>query len=497
MTLLEAGLRPLVLKQGARALAILALLYFLSAFIQTGYVTPLEAFVGVLWLALCYILSRSLGIVATLALSFAGMVLWGIFLESVPVSDYATYYIRAARLISGDLSQLARAKSASTVGYYAAFHWLLGPAYVTNYIASAAAWAGGVAFIYGALRPLVNDEWKARFVCSGLALYPGFFVFSPVVSSESVYFLLSAICWWVISRHLTGVGPFPYLYVTTGVVTAALFLTRSNGLLALVVCLSIFVVDRQVLWPMSDQSATEPAPRRWQHPLVLCAIVLTAFVSVWFAHGYLSWSGDKGFEVTASQWGSVNLLIGTSVHAQGRLNVEDMELAGYTGKNQLPRAEANERAREIAIDRIAVDPVGFMRFALTDKVGQLWDREHALYYWAVGGHYWAVGAMDAEKRQRVRPLVFASLDGVYRLAFFLFLVLLIREVRRPSRLLALGAIALLLALPHVLVEAQPRYHLAMTPFIVVGSMLLVLDFHGRRDEWLPAARSIMQRWLGR
>ena len=48
--MLKAEVRPFVLKQGARALAVLVFLYFLNAFIQTGYVTLLQAIVGVAWL---------------------------------------------------------------------------------------------------------------------------------------------------------------------------------------------------------------------------------------------------------------------------------------------------------------------------------------------------------------------------------------------------------------------------------------------------------------
>ena len=71
--------------------------------------------------------------------------------------------------------------------------------------------------------------------------------------------------------------------------------------------------------------------------------------------------------------------VGTNFDAHGRNNRQDLELAGYRGENQLPRAEANEKAREIAMERITSDPVRFARFALTTKLGELWSRERALY----------------------------------------------------------------------------------------------------------------------
>ena len=61
--MLKAAARLPLKRQGPRALAVLAFLYLLSAFIQSGYVTPTQIIGGVLWLLLCYMLSQRLGIV--------------------------------------------------------------------------------------------------------------------------------------------------------------------------------------------------------------------------------------------------------------------------------------------------------------------------------------------------------------------------------------------------------------------------------------------------
>ena len=233
--MLKAVARLPLLENGARLLAGLVFLYFLNAFIQTGYVTPLQMIGGVLWLLLCYMLSRRLGVVTVLAASFAVSVLWGMMLESVPTWD-SLIFNKAAYLISlGEFSQLFETKSPATAAYYAVFHRLLGHGHVTGYIASSAAWAIGAAFVYKALSPHVDDVRLAKFVSFGLALCPTFVTYATTPSSEPVFFLLSTICAWLISRHLHGSGPFPYLYVAIGLVTAALFLTRTNGILALAV----------------------------------------------------------------------------------------------------------------------------------------------------------------------------------------------------------------------------------------------------------------------
>ena len=513
-------INPRLLKGGLQALAVLVFLYFLNATFQAGFYNPLplgvELTVGILWLILCYALSRTFGIVTILALSFAVYILWGIFAESVPTSDFLNIYKMAVSVSSGNFDQLFGGKSPTAIGYYALFHWLLGPSNLTNYIASSVAWTGGVALTYKTLRYFVSDEQKVRFICAGLALCPTFLVFSPVVSSESVFFSLSALCAWLISRHLTGRGPFPYLYIFLGIATAALFLTRVNGLLSLIVC--IFVIGAG--WRRSPANAEEGSftstSRSFRHALVLCSIVFVSFLIVWFAHGYLSQLSGQGFKVSASEGGALYLLFGTNIEAKGQFNSADRDLVGYTGRMN---ADINRRALNIVIERIQKDPIGIISLALTDKVAHLWGREYRLYLWAVGdrertgklkwpdflsdspgGRFSVLIESIADESQplnlKVAPLAILSLDGVYRVTLLLFLIMLAREVHRPSILLALGLIVFLLSVPHILVEVRPRYHMAMTPFIVVGSMLLAYDLWDHRREWYSSIRRLQERWLG-
>ena len=518
--MLEIRSSPHLLKAGLQAFALLAFLYFLNAFLRTDYFHPLhpigELVFGIIWLLLCWALSRTLGIVTILALSFSASILWGLFIESVPTSDFFVFHRAAGRLSMGEFAYLFSAKSPPAVAYYAAFHWLLGPTYMTNYIASSVAWTGGAALAYKALRSLYDDEKKVKFVCATLAFCPAFVVFSPVVSSESVFFLLSAVCAWLISRHIVGLSSSPGLYIAVGLATAGLFLTRANGILALLLCVSIIAVAGTRSPAEIEQEDLESKTRRYRHPLALCTIVLTAFFLVCFAYGYLSWQSGQGLKVTSPQRGSVYLLFGTNMERGGRYNVADLELAGYRGENKLPLDQANERARKIAIERIANDPIGFISFSLTDKVAQLWDRQYSLYILALGDkertekfyqQRTSIGTSSLRSIAdsvtdpsqppsiRVWPLVFISLDGVFRVTLLLFLFMLISEIRRPSPYLALGMVAFLLSVPHILIEVQPRYHLAMTPFIIVGSTLFAYDISSRCFEWCVAARRHKRRWL--
>ena len=85
--------------------------------------------------------------------------------------------------------------------------------------------------------------------------------FAPVNSSESVYFLLSAICAWLIARHLAAAGPFPYVYLGMGLVAAVLFLTRATGILAIAVCIAALGVGECGVSAKGRRAGHGPRPR--------------------------------------------------------------------------------------------------------------------------------------------------------------------------------------------------------------------------------------------
>ena len=503
--MLSPAASSFALRAGAHVLAGLAFLYFLNAFVQTGYISPTQAIVGVAWLAVCYAASRFLSIAVLLPLTFLAMVLWGLFLESSPVSDFAAFHIHAAEFSSGMFSSLFGTKSPPTVAYYAVFHRLLGPALAANYIASAAAWTVGAAFVYWAARPFFSDARDARFLSFSLALCPTFLVFSPVISSESVYFLLSAICAWLVSKHLTGSGRFSYLYIAMGLVTACLFLTRTSGIVGLLVCLGLIAVGGTAYCEGAEDGPATPGPKSFRRRIGAGAIVVVSFVAVWLSFAYtapavlpnalwptVSLLGGPEMRITSTPWGSLSFLFGTSFDSMGRYNSADLELAGYTGESRLTRAEADRRAREIAVERIARDPVRFVGFALSDKVAQLWGRENGLYL-AASGDRQASGGLSSGIQDLALPAW--TVCTASRSCSFLSCSLgrfVVPVISWPW-----GRSHSLLSLPHILLEVKPRYHLAMTPFIVVGSALLVLDLQRRRDEWLSTARSKARHWLDR
>ena len=148
-------------------------------------------------------------------------------------------------------------------------------------------------------------------------------------------------------------------------------------------------------------------------------------------------------------------------------------LSGYASDDPEVRARAPDKARELAWARIRDDPLGFVWFAVTDKVGHLWGREHAVI-----GLHWTTRTPPA-RDYRVLVAALWSVDGAYRITLLLFVTGLVGQIVRPGRTFVLGGIVLLYSLPHLLIEVQPRYHLSMAPYVIAGAFLFIHQLAAR------------------
>ena len=451
-------------RTGARALALAAFCFLCNAFVQSDGIRATEAVVGLGWLALCYALSARCSVPRVLVLTFLGGIAWGLFIESQPPSDWLRVFERSARFSRGEFHAAFESKNSTTMVYGALFHLLFGSGWVTHYVASALAWTAGSALVYAAIVPFTGDERRARFVCFAIALCPTFLVFSPVLGSEGMFFLLSAVCAWLVSKHLRSTRWNPWLYGGLGLAFALLFLTRPTGVLLLGVCVPIIAATGPaVRGASSSPRFGRPGARAAGTVVAVAAVVLTLMGIAYELRGF----GFQGL-VHPTPW--VYLQYGTNVAAGGQWNEGDVALntEGTGRRNE----RTNRIAREIALKRLAAAGVlKSARFALTEKMHRLYGRDTTLFARAYGS-----SDRGEVLRELVQPAVKRVVAGAYRLVFLLFLALLVREVWRPSRLLVLGAVVLLYSLPHLLVEVYPRMHMPMLPYLAAGAALLVYPF---------------------
>lgn len=461
-----------------RCLAGIAFLYMLNAFVQSGSIGPMELAVGLAWVVACFAAARWLRFWLILVIGFCLSLAWAFFVESRPISDFMGFH-RLAQTIAdtGEWLRALDAKSPPTVAYFAAFQTLLS-GFATNYVAGALAWTAGCFLFYRAAAVHL-ESLRARLICAGLAFYPTFVVFAGVPSSESVFFLVSGAAIWSLSKAVAGSGRVRLGYAAlAGLFVAVLYLTRMNGLILLLPCVYVLLA-----WGGTGEKPRK-APGWVESGVLPAAVAVGAVVVAVLAFGGLAAAKGDGFRMTTSEAGGLLLLFGTNKASRGGYNLLDATLAGHGAEDPAIRARAPAKAREIALNRILDDIPGFLAFAGTDKVAQLWGRERPEIGRSIGPPERRV-LVDA----RVLTTVVRLSDGAYRTVLVLFLVALIVQVVRPDQALVLGAVVLLYALPHVFIEVQPRYHLAMAPYVIAGALLCAADLVARR---LPA----MRRWFG-
>ena len=477
--------RSKVRLHAGRCLAGIAFLYMLNAFVQSGYVRPLELVFGLVWVLVCFAAARWLRVWLILLIGFCLSLGWAFLVESRPISDFMGFH-RLAQTI-GDTGEWLRAldsKSPSTVAYFAAFQTFVS-GFATNYVAGALAWTAGSFLIYRAAAAHLKQALRARLICAGVAFYPTFVVFAGVPSSEAVFFLLTGAAIWSLSRVVAGpAGPvwirLGYAALA-GVFVAVLYLSRMNGLVLLLPCVYVLLA-----WcaPGDGIGTGATDTDRVSQRLLPPGVLVCAFVVAVLAFGGLASMKGDGFRVTPSDSGGLLLLFGTNKTSWGGYNLMDATLAGHGAEDPAVRARAPARAREIALQRIFNDVPGFLAFAATDKVAHLWGRERPEIGRSIGPPERHV-LVDA---RLLRTVVLLS-DGAYRTVFLLFLASLIAQIVRPDRALIFGTVVLLYSLPHLFIEVQPRYHLAMTPYLIAGALLGVADIVSRR---VP----LMRRWIG-
>lgn len=416
-------------------------------------------------------MSARYSVLSVLTFTFFGCVAWGLYLQSEPTSDWLYFYQISKQFLEGDSLKWFKTKSITTTAYGMLFQWLLGSGWLTNYIASALALVVGSAFVYAAILPFTGNRRQARFVCFALALCPTFLVFIPNLGSKIIFYLVSAICAWLISLHLHGREYHRWLYLGLGLALGLLFQTRPHGALLLPVCVGIVAMTGAAPARQARSSAPPPGmrpttPKRWTP----CLLMLVAFASVLLAHGSLYYIHGQGFQLMSHQLSALNLLHGTNVDSKGMHDPSQVALIEMDKDKSYRKTRAFSTARKVALERITSDVPGFFKFAFTTKMKSLYGRDTMLFRGAYGGS----DRGDVLDRH-VKPTAEHVEMGVYRLVFLLFLALLAREIWRPGRLLVLGVIVLLYSLPHLFYEVHYRFHQLMLPYFVVGAALLAYE----------------------
>jgi len=284
--------------------------------------------------------------------------------------------------------------------------------------------------------------------------------YASLITSESVFNFLLVVCLCIVSRYQR--HPGRWTAGALGIAGGLLCLTRMSGG-AFVVAFAVYVA----VWPWELS---------WRNRLRRLGILMAIFLLVVLVNALVRSSYTGTFSLMPSKWGAYNLMAGTNRVSHGGYNEEDLALAGFKGDPSLSHEEASRNALRIGIERITADPLGFVAFALTDKLSRFWGTDSSSVEWPTA---------RSPKRKELVDEGIISLALWFTEAFWLYLNLtaglallwyLLSRRRRDDpvahRLSCVVVLPmLLLSLVHLVIEVQPRYHIPYVPLLSTLSAL--------------------------
>ena len=408
---------------------------------------------------------------------------WAAFARLRPVNDYEVFWNAAERFVSNPLGVLATTKSPGAVLYYAAIRGAFDDSLTAVHLFNAL--LGGLQIFL--VHRIAQRLFGSRAACAAAAIYalfPSLVFYSGVVSSEAP-FLCSMLAGTLLflrgedtrataraGRFVAGTGAFALAY-----------LTRAVGSLFWIAGLSCWV-------------AGTLRSRR-----ALVAVAGIALFALLCLPQMVSNQRTYGWPIPApSVAGDLNLLFGTNREHGGWWNQDDIDLVASMGGTLAPERirEFMGNARRAALDRIADDPLGFLAFALSEKYAAMWSSDRGGADWAAASSpRFTVGGGASDPTFFDRGDLLRISNVFYLLVCVGGFVSCTHALRRRDVARALTPILLpvvLVALLHVLLEVQPRYHLVVLPHLSIlasarfGRAQRGADGNGKRTEEAAAKR---------
>ena len=214
---------------------------------------------------------------------------------------------------------------------------------------------------------------------------------------------------------------------------------------------------------------------RWSRAGVLSLAIAASFLVAMVPIALHNASVHGALSLSTSSYGGWSVFVGANQEHDGRFNGDDQAILHDTPGNTV--WERSETLGRAGVDRIISDPRAFAELVLR-KFRVLWDDDTYGQSNAFPG--WTV-------TDPLNPALAVASQGVYVLLAALATVGLWRSRQRPRpAALLLAGVLVTIALAHVFVEVQPRYHAYVIPLLcaLAGPVLA-----GRRTDREPRTTS--------
>ena len=453
------------------AFLLIPIVYFVNIYAQSDdLILRAPVGFGLIYLLFKTIENRYIKIELWFFFSFLLTVLWGLFSNSVPVSDFLFYKDHILSLTSGDFSSLLQTKSFGTILYYAAFSGVLGGDMISFYMASALAWSLGTYLIYISLTHYIPLRQSMAWALVSF-LSPVYIIYGPVVSSEAVLYLIISTGFFLFTKYRL---KNPHLsHFLLGIFLGLAFLTRPTSAILLVsVLITVMGLHFFIMQPKAEKEFTQG---KVIIKARLASIVLAAFLTPVLLYGSFSYASSGKFRMLVNSMGPATLLFGTNRESSGGWNWADVAMLSDENKTH---EEVMEGVKNLAISRISEDKTGFLTFALTKKIKRLWKSQNFAYFWSTA---------ESPKSDYLKSTVASTMDNLldYFYAGFLlcFILWLCSDFFRESaeKIFVLTPIYGF-ALLHIFLEVQYRYHLFVYPLILFGAVRFLSSRWKRQEE---------------
>lgn len=384
------------------------------------------------------------------------VLIWAVFVQPHQISDFAAFLEHSrAWAQEPNLQILHASKSAPTVLVFGFIFWLVGSGAPVIWTIGSALHGLQTYLVFRVATGIFDEEVLSVRAAAIYGFLPALIGYSPVLSSEGVFLTLTlaglvALLVWQRSPDI------PLVLAVAGVALGAAFLTRAPGL-AFILGGAGFVVAN-----LSSTTSAKNTLRGLGLFSASLAVVLAPQLALNVHYGD-SWS------VNGSQYSSLSILFGTNRETRGGFSMEDLQLIGWdSAVTTAERSEAYARARDLGRERIRSDVPGFLVFALTDKVGRLWEQEYGtIVRYSLTND--SATPIDGRAVGRVVDSFYVAVLSLGLIGCVGYAARL-RAQREPvgSMYVALLVVpALALAAIHMVLEVQGRYHLSFMPMLVI------------------------------
>lgn len=403
-------------------------------------------------------------------LAFISKGLIAITSDTLPISDFNTFYNCAVKLISGDKSFghgfyfTSFAYQTGPVIYYSMIMKLFGTGLLPLKLVNCFFMAGSNSLIYLIARKISND-YTARFAALLYLLYPAPYFLAPVLTNQHF-----AACMFLLSIYLlleTRIN-FPLRSLIAGIILSLGNTVRPLG---------VVILGGVVIWAVTQSIRDKKLVR-----IGASVIMIAAYFLMSFTFSTIVKKADINPEGLNNNYPLWKFVVGFNYETKGTFSYPDQNEIFYIEDFE----KRDEVSKRVIKERISISPAKMFNLINT-KQKIMWSNFDTMkwgFYDKVDNHL-----VPSEILKKYELPILKTEKMYYIFAFVLMFVGLFLTLRKKNEtgIVLIASILGCYFAAHAIIEVQVRYRYfaIMLVFVLAakGSELLMSGFHGYRKKY--------------